>query len=74
VAIPAIKAEWVLIQAVASDEWWEGVTVPLLEMARKRLRALVKLIPKGQKRSFIPTLKTPSANSRTSTCRKQRPA
>jgi len=50
VAIPAIKAEWVLIQAVASDEWWEGVTVPLLEMARKRLRALVKLIPKGQKK------------------------
>ena len=49
-AIPAIKAEMVLIQAVASDEWWEDVTVPMLEMARKRLRALVKLIPKGQKR------------------------
>ena len=49
-AIPAIKAEMVLIQAVASDEWWEDVTVPMLEMARKRLRALVKLIPKGQKK------------------------
>lgn len=49
-AIPAIKAEMVLIQSVASDEWWEDVTVPMLETARKRLRALVKLIPKGQKK------------------------
>ena len=49
-AIPAIKAEMVLIQSVASDEWWEGVTIPMLETARKRLRALVKLIPKGQKK------------------------
>lgn len=48
-AIPAIKAEMVLIQAVAGDDWWEDVTVPMLELARKRLRALVKLIPKGQK-------------------------
>jgi type I restriction enzyme, R subunit len=49
-AIPAIKAEALLIQAVASDEWWEDVTVPMLETARKRLRALVKLLPKGQKK------------------------
>jgi type I restriction enzyme R subunit len=48
-AIPAIKAEMVLIQAVASDEWWEDVTVPMLETSRRRLRALVKLIPKGEK-------------------------
>lgn len=46
--IPAIKAEIVLIQSVASDEWWEDVTIPMLETARRRLRALVKLIPKGQ--------------------------
>lgn len=49
-AIPAIKAEILLIQAIASDEWWEDVTVPMLEQARKRLRASVKLIPKGQKK------------------------
>jgi type I restriction enzyme, R subunit len=49
-SIPAIKAEMVLIQSVSSDEWWEGVTVPMLETVRKRLRALVKLIPKGQKK------------------------
>ena len=49
-AIPAIKAEAVLIQALTSDEWWEGVTVPMLETVRRRLRALIKLIPKGQKK------------------------
>ena len=50
VAIPAIKAEIMLISAVAGDEWWDDVTVPMLETVRRRLRALVKLIPKGQKK------------------------
>ncbi len=49
-AIPAIKAEMVLIQEVSSDEWWEDVTVPMLETVRRRLRALIKLIPKAQKK------------------------
>ncbi|MFM0168849.1 DEAD/DEAH box helicase family protein [Paraburkholderia sediminicola] len=49
-AIPAIKAEMVLIQSVASDDWWEDVTVLMLETVRRRLRTLVKLIPKGQKK------------------------
>lgn len=49
-AIPAIKAEIVFIQAVAGDAWWEDVTVGMLETARKKLRLLIRLIPKGQKR------------------------
>lgn len=49
-AIPAIKAEAELIQAVSGEEWWEGVTVPMLESVRRRLRALIKLLPKGQKK------------------------
>lgn len=48
-AIPAIKAEIVFIQMVASDDWWEDITVPMLETARRKLRQLVKLIPKGEK-------------------------
>ncbi|SFC33833.1 type I restriction enzyme, R subunit [Polaromonas sp. OV174] len=48
-AIPAIKAHMVLIQSIAGDEWWEGVTVAMLEAARKKLRALVKLIEKGKR-------------------------
>ena len=49
-AVPAIKAEMVLIQAVAGDEWWSDVTLGMLENARKRLRTLVKLIEKSKKR------------------------
>jgi hypothetical protein len=39
-----------LIEAVAGEEWWEDVTVPMLEVARKRLRALVKLIEKAKRK------------------------
>jgi len=49
-AVPAIKAEMVLIQAIAGDEWWNGVTPGMLENARKRLRLLVKLIEKSKKK------------------------
>lgn len=50
-AIPSIKAQMVLIQSVADEEWWEDVTVPMLESMRKKLRALVKLIEKGKKKT-----------------------
>jgi type I restriction enzyme R subunit len=49
-AIQAIKAELVFIQRVVSDEWWEEVTVTMLETVGRKLRVLVKLIPKGQKK------------------------
>ncbi len=39
----------VLIQSIAGEEWWEDVTIAMLENARKKLRALVKLIEKGKK-------------------------
>jgi type I restriction enzyme R subunit len=49
-AIPAIQAEMLLIQAMAGDEWWDGVTLAMLETARKKLRALVKLMEKSQRK------------------------
>ena len=49
-AVPAIRAEMVLIQAVAGDDWWADVTLGMLENARKRLRGLVKLIEKSKKK------------------------
>jgi len=49
-AVPAIKAEMALIQAIAGDEWWNDVTLGMLENARKRLRLLVKLIEKSKKK------------------------
>jgi len=48
-AVPAIHAEMVLIQAMAGHEWWQDVTASMLENARKRLRALVKLIEKSKR-------------------------
>ena len=38
-----------MIQAIAGDEWWEDVTVAMLEIMRKKLRTLVKLIEKAKK-------------------------
>jgi type I restriction enzyme R subunit len=49
-AIPAVKSQMELIESVATDEWWQDVTVPMLEIMRRRLRALVKLIPRGEKK------------------------
>jgi type I restriction enzyme R subunit len=47
--IPAIAQQAALIEDVQSDPWWEGVTVPLLELVRLRLRGLVQHIEKGRK-------------------------
>ena len=48
--MPAIRAEMVLIQAITEDEWWNDVTLGMLENARKRLRLLVNLIEKSKKK------------------------
>jgi type I restriction enzyme R subunit len=47
--IPAIAHQAVLIEEIQTDQWWEGVTVPLLELARLRLRDLVQHIDKSRK-------------------------
>jgi type I site-specific restriction endonuclease len=39
-----------LIQDVQTDEWWQDVTVPMLELVRRRLRDLVKLIEKHKRK------------------------
>jgi type I restriction enzyme R subunit len=44
--IPGVAAQAELIEAVQTDHWWEGVTVPLLELVRLRLRDLVQHIEK----------------------------
>ncbi|MBD2472389.1 DEAD/DEAH box helicase family protein, partial [Nostoc sp. FACHB-145] len=53
-AIPLVQEQLPLIQDVQTDQWWQDVTVPMLEVLRKRLRGLVKLIEK-QKRKPIYT-------------------
>jgi type I restriction enzyme R subunit len=47
--IPAIAHQAVLLEEIQTDQWWEGVTVPLLELVRLRLRDLVQHIEKSRK-------------------------
>jgi type I restriction enzyme R subunit len=49
-AIPMVRERITLIQDVQTDEWWQDVTVPMLELVRRRLRDLVKLIEKRQRK------------------------
>ncbi len=48
-AVPLIDAQMALIQAIAGDDWWQDVSVGMLENARKRLRSLAHLIEKSKK-------------------------
>ncbi|MBA3684501.1 MAG: DEAD/DEAH box helicase family protein [Planctomycetes bacterium] len=48
-AVPMVKERLALIQDLQTDDWWEDVTVPMLEFVRRRLRDLVKLIDKQQR-------------------------
>jgi type I restriction enzyme R subunit len=47
--IPSVAAQQVLLDEVASDEWWVDVTLPMLEVARRRLRGLLKFLEKAKK-------------------------
>jgi type I restriction enzyme R subunit len=49
-AIPMVRDQMALIQDVQTDEWWQDVTVPMLEGMRRRLRDLIKLIEKQQRK------------------------
>ncbi|MDW7709488.1 MAG: DEAD/DEAH box helicase family protein [Deferrisomatales bacterium] len=48
--IPMVREQLPLIEDVQTDEWWQDVTVPMLEVMRKRLRDLVKLIEKKRRK------------------------
>jgi type I restriction enzyme R subunit len=48
-AIPMVRRQMALIQDVQSDEWWQDVTIPMLEIMRRRLWNLVQLIDKRQR-------------------------
>ncbi len=48
-AIPMVQEQMELIQDLQTDEWWNDVTAPMLEVMRRRLRDLVKFIEKRQR-------------------------
>ena len=49
-SIPDVKKHMVLIEAVAGEEWWQDVTLPMLEQARRHLRGLIKLLEKTRRK------------------------
>src|SRR5690606_19625346 len=48
-SIPVVAAQQELILEIQADPWWEGVTVPLLELVRLRLRDLVQHVDKSKR-------------------------
>ena len=49
-SIPGVKKHMVLIEAIAGEEWWQDVTLPMLEQARQHLRGLIKLLEKMRRK------------------------
>jgi type I restriction enzyme R subunit len=48
--IPMVREQLELIHDIQQDEWWQDVTAPMLDTVRKRLRALIKLIDKKERK------------------------
>ena len=48
--VPMVNAEMELIQELQRDEYWNHVTVPMLESVRKRIRGLVQFIDANQRK------------------------
>jgi len=49
-AIPLVREQMPLIQALGTEEWWQDVTIPMLEVMRRRLRGLVQFMDKHQRK------------------------
>lgn len=49
-AIPMIQAQLDLIQQLQTDEYWQDITVVMLEAVRRRLRSLIHLIEQAKKK------------------------
>ena len=48
--IPMVHEQMALIQEIQSDAYWQDVNPPMLDAARKRLRALIKFIEKAKRK------------------------
>ncbi len=54
-AIPAVNAQLELILDLQSDEFWEAVTLPMLENVRRRLRSPLQFLDQEGGRSKVYT-------------------
>lgn len=48
--VPMVQQQLPLIQELQTDDYWQDVTVVMLDTVRRRLRALIKLIEKTQRK------------------------
>ncbi|MDP3849626.1 MAG: DEAD/DEAH box helicase family protein [Luteolibacter sp.] len=48
--IPTVKKQIALIHALQTDDYWEHVTLPMLDIVRRRIRDLVKHIERGRRK------------------------
>ena len=49
-SIPGVAVQMELLADLQTEDWWEGVTLPMLEDVRKRLRLLVQFIEKNKRK------------------------
>ena len=54
-SIPMIRERLELIQEIQTDAYWQDVTAPMLEIVRRRLRELIKLIEKSKRNRIYTT-------------------
>lgn len=46
--LAAVKQQAELLESVTSDFWWEGAGAPAVERIRRRLRGLLRYVPRGR--------------------------
>ncbi len=54
-AIPMVRARLELLEELQTDQWWQDVTLEMLETVRKQLRDLVCFIDKQAKKKLLYT-------------------
>ena len=54
-AIPAVKQHITLIQEIQQPEFWEHISLPILEEVRRKLRELVRFLDREEKRGNVYT-------------------
>ncbi len=63
--VPAVARHAELIEEILTEAWWNGLTVPIAESARLRLREIVHLIDQGARKvlytDFEDNLGTPTS-------------
>ena len=47
--IPSVAAQQMLLDEVAGDQWWFDITLPMLELVRRRLRGLLQFLDAPEK-------------------------